>query len=516
MEPIQLPDAAALGPALVLAATALVVFGLDSLRPHEPDRGLLAGTTAGGALAALGVGVWFMIAGVGVPEPDGLGAIGLFDDQLVVDQLALFFMLVTAIVTALVAVASYDYMDGHAHQGEYYSLVLLAATGMATMAAANSLVTVFLALELASLPSYALVAILKDNRGSVEAGLKYFLLGALASAIFVYGISLIYGATGVLQLDLVADAIAGETGQNPLTGADHDVSGHDGLLGVGIVLLIAGIAFKTASVPLHFWAPEAYEGAPAPIAAFLSSASKAAGFVVAFRVFVTAFPVEATAGIVGFDWSLAFAVLAVLTMTIGNFAAAVQENVKRMLAYSSIGHAGYALIGLAGVGTSAESLVLGAAFMHLFVYAFMNTGAFTFVALAEYWGVGRTFADYNGLGRRAPIASVALTAFMFSLAGVPPLGGFFSKYFLFTGAIDAGLLVVAGALVINSALSLYYYSRLVKAVWFEEPMTDRGSLAQPVGLYAAILAAAVMTVAVLPGFGPIAESAIDAASAILA
>ncbi|ELZ12664.1 NAD(P)H-quinone oxidoreductase subunit 2 [Halovivax asiaticus JCM 14624] len=515
IEPVQLPDAAALGPALVLGLTALVVFVFDSARPHEPDRGLLAGTTAAGSLLALGVGVWYMIAGVGVPEPDGAGVISLFDGQLVVDQLALFFMLVTAIVTALVAIASYDYMDGHAHQGEYYSLVLLAATGMATMAAANSLVTVFLALELASLPSYALVAILKDNRGSVEAGLKYFLLGALSSAIFVYGISLVYGATGVLQLDLVAEAITGETGQHVLTGNAHDVAGHDGLLGVGIVLLLVGIAFKTASVPLHFWAPEAYEGAPAPIAAFLSSASKAAGFVIAIRVFTTAFPVEATAGLVGFDWSVAFAVLAVATMTIGNFAAAVQENVKRMLAYSSVGHAGYALIGLAGVGAGANELVLGAALMHLFVYAFMNTGAFLFVALAEYWGVGRTFADYNGLGRRAPIACVALTVFMFSLAGIPPLGGFLSKYLLFWGSLQAGMLFVAGALVVNSALSLYYYSRLVKAVWFEEPVTDHGSLAQPVGLYAALIAAAVMTVVVLPGFGPIADSALDAATAVL-
>src|SRR6056297_1583427 len=234
IEPLQLPDVAALGPALVLAATALVVFVIDSLRPHAPARGLLAGTTTLGALAALGVGFWFLLAGVGAPATDGRGVLSLFGGQLVVDQLALYFMIVTAVVTALVAIASYDYMDGHAHQGEYYSLVLLAATGMATMAAANSLVTVFLALELASLPSYALVAILKDNRGSVEAGLKYFLLGALSSAIFVYGISLIYGATGVLQLDLVAETITGETGQHVLTGNAHDVAGHDGLLGVGI------------------------------------------------------------------------------------------------------------------------------------------------------------------------------------------------------------------------------------------------------------------------------------------
>src|SRR6056297_1166920 len=507
IEPLQLPDAAALGPALVLALTALVVFVFDSARPHEPDRGLLAGTTAAGSLLALGVGVWYMIAGVGVPEPDGAGVISLFDGQLVVDQLALFFMLVTAIVTALVAIASYDYMDGHAHQGEYYSLVLLAATGMATMAAANSLVTVFIALELTSLPSYALVAILKDNRGSVEAGLKYFLIGALSSPIFVYGISLVYGATGSLQLEAVAANLgaAGEMG---------------GLLGLGILMLIGGVAFKTASVPFHFWAPEAYEGAPAPISAFLSSASKAAGFVLAIRVFTTAFPLEATTSVIGVDWTVVFVILAIVTMTLGNFAAATQENVKRMLAYSSIGHAGYVLIGLAALSTEAGDLVMGAAMMHLLVYGFMNTGAFLFVALAEYWGVGPTFEDYNGLSKQAPFASAAMAVFMFSLAGVPPFGGFWSKYLLYTETVNAAadntvLLVLAAALVVNSALSLYYYSRLVKALWIEEPLLDRDRLAQPAGLYAAIIAAAVMTVVILPAFDPIATAALEAAAAVV-
>ena len=511
IEPVQLPDVAALAPALVLAATAGLLFLIDSIDPRSSNRALLAGTATVGALASLGVAVWFLLAGVGTPTPGGYGEISLFEGQLVVDQLALFFMIVVAVVTALVAIASYDYMDGHAYQAEYYTLMILAATGMSTMAAANSLVTIFIALELASLPSYALVAILKDNRGSVEAGLKYFLLGALSSAIFVFGISLVYGATGFLQLESIADVITGDL--EPVEG--HDVGAYNGILGVGILMLIGGFAFKTASVPFHFWAPEAYEGAPAPVSAFLSSASKAAGFVIAFRVFAEAFPLGETASVIGFDWTVAFVVLAVATMTVGNFAAAVQDNVKRMLAYSSVGHAGYALIGLAGAGAGASDLVLGAAMMHLFVYAFMNTGAFLFVALAEHWGVGRSFSDYNGLSRQAPFACLAMTIFMFSLAGIPPLGGFWSKYFLFVGAIEAELLVVAAALVVNSALSLYYYARLVKALWIEEPVLDREGLSQPVGLYAAIVVAAVMTVAILPGFGPVVEAAIDAAGAIL-
>ncbi len=504
---LELPGWAALAPALLLAGTALALFIIDSIQPHSSDRGILAGTATVGSLASLTVAVWFLLAGVGQPGLEGLGVIELFDGQFVVDQMALFFMIIVAVVTALISVASYDYMDGHAYQAEYYSLVMLAATGMALMAAANSLVTIFIALELASLPSYALVAILKDNRGSVEAGLKYFLIGALSSAIMIYGISLIYGTTGVMQLDSIA---------LELEALVDDGAEFGGLLGLGLVMLIGGFAFKTASVPFHFWAPEAYEGAPAPISAFLSSASKAAGFVIAFRVFTTAFPIDVTNELIGVDWTIAFIILAVVTMTVGNFAAATQNNVKRMLAYSSIGHAGYALIGLAGLSVDGGEPVMGAAMMHLLVYGFMNTGAFLFVALAEHWGVGRTFEDYNGLGKRAPVACFALAIFMFSLAGIPPLGGFWSKYFLFFGALEAGLLVVAAALVINSALSLYYYTRLVKAVWIDEPLTQRDALAQPTGLYAAIVVAAVMTVVLLPGFGPVVDAALEAATIVVA
>jgi NADH-quinone oxidoreductase subunit N len=508
MAAVVLPDWAALAPALILAGTALALFLFDSIDPDSTNRSLFAGTAVAGSLASLSVAVWYTAAGVGATGIENYGVIDLMGGQFVVDRLALYFMIVVAAVTALVAVASYDYLRDHTYQAEYYSLVLLAATGMSTMAASNSLVTIFIALELTSLPSYALVAILKNDRGSVEAGLKYFLIGALSSAIFVYGISLVYGATGSLQLEGVADGLG-------------SAGGMGGLLGLGILMLIGGIAFKTASVPFHFWAPEAYEGAPAPISAFLSSASKAAGFVLAFRVFTTAFPLEATTDVIGVEWTWAFVVLAIVTMTVGNFAAATQDNVKRMLAYSSVGHAGYVLIGLAGITADGGELVVGAAMMHLLVYGFMNTGAFLFVGLAEYWGVGRTFEDYNGLSRQAPVACAAMAVFMFSLAGVPPFGGFWSKYLLYTATIEAAadnavLLVVAAALVVNSALSLYYYSRLVKALWIEDPILDRERLAQPTGLYAAIVAAAVLTVLVLPAFDPIADAALEAAAAVVA
>ncbi|EMA62059.1 proton-translocating NADH-quinone oxidoreductase, chain N [Halorubrum distributum JCM 13561] len=490
----------ALLPALLLAFTGLALLLVDTIRPDARSNTSMAVVGTLGSLAALAATVWLTASG-GV-SPDG-GAVLLFADAIKVDTLALFFTAIFASVTALVLVAAHDYFHDHANPAAFYSLVTFAATGMALLAAANSLAVVFVALEMVSLPSYVLVAYLKQNRGSVEAGLKYFLVGALSSAIFLFGISLVYAATGSLILADIASA---------------SVEGVTGVLGVGVVMMIGGVAFKTASVPFHFWAPEAYEGAPAPVSAFLSSASKAAGFVVAFRVFTEAFPLELAVS-ANVDWMLAFAVLAAVTMTLGNFAAAVQEEVKRMLAYSSIGHAGYALIGVAAltVDGPANGTVMGAAMAHLLVYGFMNTGAFLFVAMAERWGVGRTFADYAGLWRRAPVASVAMAVFMFSLAGLPPFAGFFSKYFLFQAAIDNGFLWLAGLGAINSVVSLYYYSRVVKALFLDDPESPSALDAidvRPTALYAAVVFAAVATVLLLPGFGPVIETAEAAASAL--
>jgi NADH-quinone oxidoreductase subunit N len=481
-----------LTPQLILGLTGLAVLGYDTIDPDSKDRGVLAGIATLGALLSLGVSAFFITEGVGFEEP-----FTMFAEQFVVDGMSLFLSFLVAAVTAMVALASFDYLEGHDYQAEYYSLLLFAATGMSLMAAANSLATAFVALELASLPSYALVAFLKDNQGSVEAGLKYFLIGALSSAIFVYGVSLVYGATGSLLLGEVAAALSGADGMT-------------GLLGIGVIMVLGGFAFKTASVPFHFWAPEAYEGAVAPISGFISSASKAAGFFLAFRVLVEAFP-PAEIAAMGVDWVLAVQVLALVTMTLGNFAAATQENVKRMLAYSSVGHAGYALIGLAVLTHGQDSLALGASMSHLMVYGFMNTGAFLFIALVEYWDVGRTFEDYNGLARKAPVACLAMTIFMFSLAGLPVGGGFLSKYVLFTSAVSTGVWWLGAALVVNSALSLFYYTRVVKALWIEEPATEHQLDGYPVGLYVALLAAAVVTVALLPGFGPVIETAQDAA-----
>jgi NADH-quinone oxidoreductase subunit N len=500
--PTLAPDWLALTPALLLGVSALLLFVFDSVDPDESNDGLLAGLATVGSVSAAVVAGVFLLLGIGAGD-----GVSLYGGQLVVDGMALFFMFIFTSVASLVCLGSIDYLEGHDDIAGYYSLVLLATTGMAMMAASNSLATIFVSLELLSLPSYGLVAYLKDNKGSVEAGMKYFLVGALSSAVFAYGISLIYGVTGSLLLSEVAGALQGGEVLTDL----------GGIFGVGVLMVAGGFAFKTASVPFHFWAPEAYEGAPAPVSAFLSSASKAAGFVVAFRVFIVAFPIESVAGTI--DWVLLFQVLAVVTMTLGNFAAATQENVKRMLAYSSVGHAGYVLIGLAALtGQGNGEIVLGAGMIHLLVYGFMNTGAFLFVALVEYWGVGRTFEDYNGLATKAPIACVAMTVFMFSLAGLPIGGGFLSKYYLLAGAVGAGVWWLALVAAVNSALSLFYYSRVVKAMWIEEPNGNLDRIdvrGYPTGLYAAVVIAAIATVVLLPAIGIFSGVAFEAASAVL-
>jgi len=498
-----LPEIAALAPMLTVGVTAFLLLIADTITPEEGNAVVLAGVSLTGALASLGLSIWYLVAGTGQPQPNDPtagGPIVLFDGNLIVDGMSLFFSAIVASVLVLVVLASYDYLRDHPYQAEYYSLVLLAGTGMTMVTVANSFVTAFIAIELVSLPSYALVASLKQNRGSVEGGLKYFLIGALSSAIFLYGISLVYVATGSLQFDAVEEAIVtGEVG---------------GILGLGVVMVLAGIGFKISAVPFHFWAPEAYEGAPAPISGFISSASKAAGFVLAFRVFTGVLFHETLLETV--DWVLAVQVLAIVTMTVANFAALKQEKVKRMLAYSSVGHAGYVLIALAALtGGANDAFILGSGMAHLVVYGFMNTGAFLFVALAEYWGVGRQIEDYNGLATQAPFACAAMTVFLFSLAGLPAGGGFFSKFYLLLASVRGDELLLVVALIGNSVVSLFYYTRVVWAMWAEDPAEGLEISEYPVGLYTAITIAVLMTVLLIPGFGLVADAAQTAANMLV-
>lgn len=486
---MTLPSWVALAPAGVLGVAALLALLVDTVAPDADTGRPLAALAGGGGLAALAAVVWLLLAGVGRDDP-----VELFDGNLVVDGAALLVTAVVAGVVLLVALASHDRLTGRPDQAEYYSLLLLSATGMALVAVSNSFAVAFVSLELVSLPAYVLVAWPRSDR-SVEGGLKFFLVGALSSAILAYGISLVYVSTGSLAFSDVAAAVAdGETLDT-------------GLFGVAVLLVLGGFGFKMTVVPFHFWAPDAYDGGPTPVAAFLASASTAAGFLVTFRVFAGVFPDAAI------DWLLAVQALAVVTMTLGNFAALRQDRVTRMLAYSSVGHAGFTLVGLAALTSQANpAFALGSGLAHLFVYGLMNTGAFLVVALGEHWGLGRRVEDYAGLARQAPFVAVAMTVFLYSLAGLVG-GGLLSKLYLLGAAVDSGVTLLVVAVVLNTVVSVFYYTRVVRAMWADPPattITDR-----PTGLYVATALALLGTVLTLPGFGVVAELAEASAELLL-
>ncbi|MFW5929095.1 MAG: NADH-quinone oxidoreductase subunit N [Halobacteriota archaeon] len=484
-------DLAPLLPELTVLSAALAVLAVDVVWPRRSND--VALPLAFAAVVAAGVSSAYLWG----------TDVTVFDGALAVDGLSLYFNVAVLAATALVLLASHDYLptlgdEAGGSATEYAALVLFACTGMLLMSSARSLVTAFVALETAALPSYALVAFARGRRTSVEGGVKYFVLGAVSSAVLLYGITLVYAATGSLEFEGVASAVSAGAADT-------------GLLGVGSLFLLSGLAFKVAAVPFHAWAPDAYTGAPTPVSAFLSSASKAAGFVLLFRVVTTAF-----AG--GGEWVYAAMVLSAVTMTYGNFAAALQSSVKRMLAYSSIAHAGYVLMAVAAYSAASpgdSALALGAGMSHLMVYVVMNTGAFLVVALVDdVWEVGYDYVDYAGVGRRAPLVGVAMAVFLFSLAGLPVGGGFVSKLVLFGGAVDGGLWWLALLGGVNSALSLFYYTRVVRHMWLEDGEVESEGV--PKALGAAIAVAAVLTVALLFGFAPVVESATSAADALLA
>ncbi|MDY6764078.1 MAG: NADH-quinone oxidoreductase subunit N [Halobacteria archaeon] len=479
-------------PEIIVGSAALLILIFDTFAQGKHN-------SVAAALGGLGIAGGFVVSVFLLAT--GRTDASMFEGMLVVDEFALFFNIAVLIVAALVIVSSFEYIesfypDAYKYMTEYVALLLFATFGMMLMASSRSLVTAFIALEVTSLPSYALVAFMKRDQASVEGGMKYFLLGALSSAILLYGISLVYGVTGTF--DLVE--LGGMTSSSAL-------------LGMGMLFILFGFAFKIAAVPFQVWAPDAYTGAPTPIAGLISSASKIAGFVVLFRIFIVAFPTNV-------NWLLAVQILAIVTMTFGNFAAAVQSSVKRMLAYSSIGHAGYALIALAVFSSAApddSALALGAAMSHLLVYGLMNTGAFLVVALVDdYWGFGYEFEDYAGIARQVPVIGVAMGIFMFSLAGLPAGAGFVSKLVLFGSAVNSGFWWLALLGAINSALSLFYYTRVLKFMWVEEPDPNAPTIEKkPIGLYTAIIVAAVATVVLMFAFDPIITTATEAANLII-
>ena len=372
-----------------------------------------------------------------------------FNGMLVVDEFSLFFNLFFLVCAALVILSSMDYVTKfRAFQGEYYALVLLSAVGMMLMAATRELISVYVALELTGISLYALTGFLKDPKSS-EAGMKYLLLGAVASAVLLYGMAMVFGLTGSTHFKDIAQAIPVDLVDNPA-------------LLMGMVLLVAGFGFKIATVPFQMWVPDVYEGAPTPITAYLSVASKAAGFAVILRVFYEAL------GPLSLDWGMMFGVLAAITMTLGNVVAIAQTNIKRMLGYSSIAQAGYLMMGLAAVSALGRS---GLVFF-LIAYALTNLGAFiAIIAISNKTG-SDLISDYSGMAKRAPLLALALGLCLISLTGLPPTAGFMAKIYIFNAAVDYDLMWLVIIAVINTAISAYYYLRVIKVMYLGAPLSE--------------------------------------------
>ena len=377
-----------------------------------------------------------------------------FGGALVVDQFSLFFKLFFLVTTALVIFSSINYSRKFApFRGEFYALLLMATTGMMLLASTRELISIFVALELTGIPLYVLAGFLRDEKSS-EAGLKYLLLGAIASAVLLYGMAMVFGLTGSTYLSSISLSVSG------LVSSEGMVQ-NAGLL-MGIVLLVAGFGFKLATVPFQMWVPDVYEGAPTPITAYLSVASKAAGFAVVIRIFYEAL------GPASVDWGMIFAVLAAITMTIGNIVALAQTNIKRLLGYSSIAHAGYLMIGLAAATATGSSAVM----FYLACYAVTNLGAFiAIIAISNRIGSDE-IADYSGMAKRSPLVAAALALCLISLTGIPPTAGFMAKLYIFNAGVDANLiwLVIVG--VLNAVIAAYYYLRVVKLMYLGEPVSD--------------------------------------------
>ena len=465
-------------PELTLVATAIVVILLDLVSQRKV---WLVAVSIAGIVAAAGftIAMW------------GGGSQAIFNNMLAVDNFALFFKLLFLAIAALVILASVDYVSKFARfQGEYYALVLLSALGMMLMAATAELISIYIALELTSISLYVLVGFLKDPK-STEASLKYLLLGAVASAVLLFGMALVFGFTGKTQLGEIAQAIQALS----LTG----VLDSPGLI-LGIVLMIAGFGFKIAAIPFHMWVPDVYEGAPTPITAYLSVGSKAAGFAIILRVFYSAFGLPQWLSL---DWGMIFAVLAAIGMTLGNVAALPQTNIKRMLGYSSIAQAGYLMVGLATMGFSPAADILGRSGLLFFLasYALTNLGAFiAIIAISNKLGSDQ-IGDYSGMGRRAPLLALGLTLCLISLIGMPPAAGFMAKFYIFSGAVQHGLLWLVIIAVINSVISAYYYLRVVKVMWTGQPVSgEKVPSSGTLRIALAISCLGVLFLGIIPGY----------------
>lgn len=475
-----------LSPELSMAGLATVLLLLDLVVSR---KNLILGLGVVGLLIPLGfsIALWFTVGDDAAAENTGVLA-GTF----VVDKFALFFKFLFIGAVAVVGLMSVEYLQRiERFRTEFYALVLYSATGMMLMAATVELITLYISLELSSLPLVALAAFLRDGRSS-EGGMKFLVLGGISSAILLYGMVFVFGFTGTTYLDMIAERIGDLS-----AASDQPLGSYALVLGVG--LMIAGFGFKITAVPFQMWAPDVYEGAPTPVTAFLSVTSKAAGFAIILRVFYVAFPVET----LSIEWSTVFAALAALSMTVGNLVAIAQSNIKRLLAYSTIAHGGYLMVGLAALAarTGGDDVDFGPSGVLFYMagYAMMNLAAFAVVIAISHRINSDKIADYAGMAKRAPYLAAALAFALLSLTGIPPAVGFITKVYVFGAAVNAGLewLVVVG--VINSVISAYYYFGIIKTMYLSKPKSDEPIDSQfPIRLAVGVTIAGVLVFGVYP------------------
>jgi NADH-quinone oxidoreductase subunit N len=467
----NMSDLGLIAPHMVIAATALVVLLLEAFGPGQ-RKGYLAPLSLAGIVIAA-----FVTPGLFGPQRLG------FSGMYAADGFAAFFYVILYVVGGLTVMISENYLNSErVARGEYYALMLLALLGMMFMAGATHLLVVFLALETMSIAVYALAGYLRTER-SVESSFKYFILGAFSSGFLLYGIALVYGACGTTQIYEVMKYFTEVRG---LTASPMAM--------IGVGLIIIGFGFKVAAVPFHAWTPDVYQGAPTSVTAFMATGVKAAAFSVFLRVFFTAFQS------VSVEWGGVLWVLALLTMTLGNFAAIAQTDVKRMLAYSSIAHAGYLLVGMVAGTAEAGSGML----FYLLGYAFMNVGAFACVIMLGRYGQENTELDaYAGLGFRFPLLGFAMSLFMLSMAGIPPTIGFIGKFLIFKAAIHEGYYWLTILGVLNSAASVYYYLRVIVTMYFkpapEQPAVEALRCGPGTAVATALAGACVLCFGIVPG-----------------
>ena len=444
-------------PELVLSIFGILVMLVDPVIPEQDSKRPL------GIIALIGV----LTALAATAYQSNFYGDGFFK-MVRVDAFSVFFHFVVLLVSLAVILSSFDYLEvQQIKAGEYYALILFAAVGMALMSSAIELVLIFIAIEISSISSYVLAGFRRHAAESAESSLKYFLLGSFATAFFLYGVAMVFGATGSTNVYRIAAVLATQ---------------HSVVVYLAVALMFVGLGFKVASAPFHVWTPDVYEGAPAPVTGFMSTGPKAAAFAVLLRVLLAT-------GAPGWFWMIW--VSAVLSMTIGNIGALVQNNVKRLLAYSSIAHAGYVLVAFAAAKTTGIS----AAIFYTASYAAMNVGAFAIVAHLS--GKGEryvTLEDYSGLGRRSPLIAALLTMFLISLIGIPITGGFFAKFYVFSAALQSNLVWLTIIGVINSAIAAYYYLRIIVYMYMRDEGVEAPVARIPAGLGAGIAICLVATI----------------------